>query len=85
MRIRSFTFPQIALTVQTFEFSAVDQIEHSFPIFPHPNLRLLGEMAGAASQWAESEMDAAKIRALVDSEKIMKAEFVRWIEAAGQH
>lgn len=42
-------------------------------------------MAGAASQWAESEMDATKIRALVDSEKIPKMEFVRWIEAVGQH
>ena len=42
-------------------------------------------MARAASQWAESEMDAAKIQALVDSEKIPKAKFMRWIEAAGQH
>ena len=30
-------------------------------------------------------MDAAKIQVLVDSEKIPKAEFVRWIEAARQH
>ena len=41
-------------------------------------------MAGAASQWIESEMDAAKIQALVDSEKIPKEEFVKWFEAAGQ-
>ena len=85
VRVKSFTFPQIAFAVQTFEFSAVDQIEPSSPILPHPNLQLFGEMAGAASQWAESEMDVAKIQALVDSEKIPKAEFVRWIEAARQH
>ena len=41
-------------------------------------------MAGAASQWAESEMDAAKMKALVAAEKIPK-KFVKWIAAAGQH
>ena len=42
-------------------------------------------MAGAASQWAESEMDATKIKALVAAEKIPKKELMNWIEAAGQH
>lgn len=42
-------------------------------------------MAGAASQWAESEMDATRIQALVDSKKIPKEEFMKWIEAVGQH
>ena len=30
-------------------------------------------------------MDAAKLKALVAVEKIPKKEFVKWIEAAGQH
>ena len=42
-------------------------------------------MVGAASQWAESEMDATKMKALVAVEKIPNKEFVKWIEAAGQH
>ena len=42
-------------------------------------------MARAISQWAESEMDATKMKALVVAEKIPKKEFVKWIEAAGQH
>ena len=42
-------------------------------------------MARAASHWAESEMDATKIKALVAAEKIPKRKFVKWIEAAGQH
>lgn len=42
-------------------------------------------MAGAVSQWAESEMDATKMKALVATEKIPKREFVKWIEAVGQH
>nr|CCI55456.1 PH01B001E05.12 [Phyllostachys edulis] len=42
-------------------------------------------MAGIASQWAESEMDAAKMKALVAAEKIPKKEFVNWFEASGQH
>ena len=42
-------------------------------------------MVRAASQWAESEMDVTKMKALVIAEKILKREFVKWIEAARQH
>ena len=30
-------------------------------------------------------MDATKIKALVAAEKILKRQFVKWIETAGQH
>lgn len=43
------------------------------------------EMARAASQWAKSEMDASKIKALVAAEKIPKRKFMKWIEIVGQH
>ena len=42
-------------------------------------------MAEAASKWAESDMDSYKIKALVAAKKIPKREFVKWIEATGQH
>ena len=42
-------------------------------------------MAGAASQWAESEMDAVKMQALVAAEKIPAKILVKWFSAAGQH
>nr|ADB85303.1 hypothetical protein [Phyllostachys edulis] len=35
-------------------------------------------MVGTASKWAELEMDAAKIKALVAAEKIPKKEFLNW-------
>ena len=42
-------------------------------------------MAGKVSDWAESEMDAVKIQALVTAGKIPERLLVRWIPAAGQH
>ena len=42
-------------------------------------------MAGKVSEWAESEMDAVKIQALVAAGKIPEKLFVKWIAAAGQH
>ena len=46
-------------------------------------LLLLREMAGTVSQWAESEMDAAKMKALVTAEKIPEKVLVEWFAAAG--
>ena len=42
-------------------------------------------MAGRVSEWAESEMDAAKIQALVDAGKIPEKVLVKWIATVGQH
>ena len=42
-------------------------------------------MAEKVSEWSESEMDAAKIEALVTAGKIPDRLLVRWIPAAGQH
>ena len=42
-------------------------------------------MAGTVSEWAESEMDALKIQALVAAGKIPEKVLVKWLAAAGKH
>ena len=85
-------FPQIAPAVLStscllrrrvvLAFSAATPI---VPSFSTQNFLFPREMARKVSEWEESEMDAAKIQALVVAGKIPEKTLVKWLPAIGQH
>lgn len=85
MTLGFLLFPFASTVPRALAFFATDQITFFLKAFPNPIQPHLEKMAEAASKWAESEMDSAKIKALVATEKIPKKEFVKWIEVDGQH
>ena len=79
---RVLTFSPSASTIpRALAFSATEQIK----LFPNPNHSHSKKMVGTTYKWVVSEMDKTKMKALVVAEKILKKEFVKLIEATGQH